>query len=125
MKHRPRVYVAGPYTGDGSLICKQQNVDRALAAAQVLVDRGMAPLVPHLCHFWDMVYPDLNSWETMMDIDLSWVESAEAVYRLPGVSMGADAETDYANLLGIPVFYTLFDVLSWHEYDYIKGVKVA
>lgn len=100
-----RVYVAGPYTkGD-----VEQNVKNAIQAASELADCGFAPFVPHLCHFWHAQRPrDYQSW---IDMDLAWVDASDALLRLPGDSAGADGEVKRADEKGIPVFYSLADLL--------------
>ena len=45
---RPRIYVAGPYTQGDSCV----NTRNALDVGNRLMDKGMAPFVPHLSHFW-------------------------------------------------------------------------
>lgn len=63
---------------------------------------GYAPLVPHLTEEFTncgLIHP----WSVWIDVDLSWVEVSQAVYRLPGASSGADAECEHAKKHGIPI----------------------
>lgn len=93
-----RVYIAGPYTkGDVAL-----NVRAALQAASDLRDAGYAPYVPHLTHFWHMLFP--RSYESWLDQDNQYLPVCEALVRLPGESSGADKEVALARSLGIPVY---------------------
>jgi hypothetical protein len=55
-------------------------------------------------------HPDMTHREWMR-IDLDWVAVADAVLRLPGPSKGADMECARAKELGIPVFYSVDDLL--------------
>jgi len=99
-----RIYVAGPYS-QGDLAA---NVRRAMDAGTALLAAGHAPLVPHLNHFWHAHEP--HPERTWLDLDLAWLEVADAVLRLPGPSAGAGAECDAARHLGIPVYGALADV---------------
>jgi hypothetical protein len=106
LKHdRVRVYISGPYTSD-----PDGNTEAAIRLGQHLLKAGFAPMVPHLTHFWHERYP--NPWDTWLELDLPWVAGADAVYRMPGKSSGADAEVEYALRLGIPVFYELRDIVE-------------
>ena len=42
---------------------------------------------------------------------MPWVAVADAVLRLPGLSKGADMETALARNKGVPVFYSIEDVV--------------
>lgn len=101
---RSRIYVAGPYSSD-----PEGNTYMALVEGQRLLERGYAPMVPHLSHFWNEVIE--NPYSDWLDLDLAWVAVADAVYRIPGDSPGADREVELADKLGIPVYETLADLL--------------
>ena len=95
---RPRVYISGPITmGD-----REHNFQQAADLHRRLLLCGLAPLNPML----SMKLPGAFEipHRTWIDGDLPWVECAEAVFRLPGASMGADEEVEYAKDLGIPIF---------------------
>lgn len=93
-----RVYIAGPYTQGDTAI----NVRTALGAAQELLLAGWAPYVPHLTHFWHLVYP--GPYEHWAALGIVWLEVADALVRLPGESPGADREVAFARDHGIPVY---------------------
>lgn len=98
---RPRVYISCPITlGD-----REANIRNADAAARALVDAGYAPFNPALSCF-SVACDDLTH-ETWIDIDLPWVEASDVVLRLPGESVGADQETDYASTCNVPVVHHL------------------
>lgn len=106
-KFRAKVYVAGPYTrGDVAT-----NVRKAIEAASSLVDRGFAPFVPHLTHFWHILSP--RPYEFWLDLDFEYLRCCDAVLRLPGESSGADREVELAKSLGIPVFEWASEV-DWY-----------
>lgn len=100
-----KIYIAGPYTG-GDVA---QNVRNAIEAANVLIENGFAPYVPHLSHFQHMLYP--QEYEKWMEIDLVWVDTCDALVRLPGLSPGADREVEFATKIGIGVYIGLEDFL--------------
>lgn len=101
---RRAIYISGPI----SLGDKQHNLRQAMDAGHELIKAGFAPLIPHLtmCLPWeaDVAHSD---W---IEVDLPWVASADAVLRLPGESVGADAECDFAFESGIPVVYSVQEV---------------
>ncbi len=101
-----RVYIAGPYTrGDVA-----QNVRRAIAAADRIADHGFVPFLPHLNHFWHLVFP--RHYEEWLVIDMEWLSFCDAVLRLSGESAGADKEVTLARKLNIPVFTSVESLLE-------------
>lgn len=100
------VYIAGPYTqGDVTA-----NVYRALDVATLLLDAGMTPIVPHLSHWWDRLYP--RDYQVWIDYDLRLLAKADILLRLPGESPGADGEVARAFELGIPVVHTVAEAIA-------------
>ncbi len=109
---RPRIYISGPLSTSGNEL---ENVDKAVAVARKLIDTGFAPLCPHLFYHLDPAFEIPHAiW---MEVDLPWVEVADAVLRIPGESVGAKIETDHAADLGIPVFTSIERLKTWafHE----------
>lgn len=100
-----RVFISGPYTlGDVAL-----NVRRAITAGQRVLDAGHVPFVPHLFHFWHLLYPaPIQQW---YDLDLIWLRQCEALIRVPGNSPGADVEEEQAKEWGIPVYGSVTEFL--------------
>ena len=95
-----KVYVAGPYTNGDTAI----NVRTALEVANNLADCGFAPYVPHLTHFWHLIFP--RPYEFWLDLDNTFLPSCNCLLRLPGASAGADKEVELAQRLKLPVFYS-------------------
>ena len=110
------------------------NIRQAEAAFLELARLGFAPMNPVwsvYCgsarwqasdHQFDPVHrvvatanalPTGTTHEDWMGVDLPWVAVAHAVLRLPGESVGADTETAHADRLGIPVFDSIPDLLTW------------
>jgi hypothetical protein len=102
-----RVYVAGPYTKPDPCV----NTNTAILAGDRLWAYGLIPFVPHLTHFWHTV--TLKPYTSWLAYDMEWLKVCDVVLRLPGESSGADKECDEAKSLGIPVFYTMADVVAW------------
>lgn len=121
---RLRVYIAGPISC-GPLA---ENINRATAAFVVLAKAGLAPFCPHWSAFSSpctdiggnrvaavgtvagnpsMAHAD---W---IGVDLPWVAASDAVLRLPGDSVGADAEVAHAIRHSVPIFHNTGDVLAW------------
>ena len=100
-----RIYIAGPYTkGDVAV-----NVNKAIKAADKLIDKGHLPYVPHLTHLWHIVSPKPYDFWMYLDgtIITYW---AEAILRLEGVSLGADNEIDMAKDMHLTIYYDIDDI---------------
>ena len=74
------------------------------------MDAGFAPFVPHLSHFqrFHRPRPD-DDW---LAVDFAWVEVSDALLRLPGDSVGADAEVRLASRLQIPLLHSVEEVVA-------------
>jgi hypothetical protein len=104
-----KVYIASPYTlGDVAV-----NVKVQLDMVDQLMNLGFAPFAPLYSHFQHMAHP--RPYTDWIEIDLVWVEACDCVLRLPGKSSGADGEVKHANGLGIPVFYSVTDMVKHYE----------
>ena len=99
---RNLIYVSGPLSGDGDPDKRLANVERAMQAGRALVSLGYSVFVPHLTHFIDP--DDSLGHDAWIDTDLTLLEPAAAVLRLPGYSTGANEEELHAIHLGIPVY---------------------
>lgn len=115
MSERLRVYVAGPLS-DADPDKRERKVADAMDAGIALMKAGFAPLVPHLTHFLDHRAIDVHNvtfpHADWMAVDLPWLDCADAVLRLPGASVGADMETERADELNIPVYYSLGQLVN-------------
>lgn len=110
---KPLIYVAGPITGD-PFGCVRQS----LTAFGPLRDAGCIPYLPQWSIIAEMVEP--IHYEVWLAYDFDIIGRADALFRLPGASPGADREVDEAHRLGIPVFYEVADVAAW-----APGYRVA
>jgi len=105
------VYVAGPYShGDVAV-----NVREAIQAADRLLIYGFYPYVPHLTHFWHLVFP--RPYQEWLELDKVWLKKCDAVLLLPGKSPGAEKEVDLAKEYNIPVFESIGELLEWRDDD--------
>ena len=104
----PLVYIAGPYSiGD-----QAKNVRRAMICWHELQDSGLvAPVCPHLSHFLHLLSP--RPHEEWLQHDEELLIRCDALFRLPGESLGSDAEVVVANNIPIPIFYDKSILLSW------------
>lgn len=92
-----RAYLSGPITKGN----RSWNFYQAAEFQRRLMLAGLAVWNPML----SMLHPD--GWSiphhTWLESDLAWVAVANVVLRLPGESVGADAECAFARDHGIPV----------------------
>lgn len=106
---KPVIYIASPYRV-GS---QAANVSVQLDAGHRVMDLGAYPIVPLLTHYMDIYEPrDEQDW---LDMGLEMVRRSDAVLRLPGYSVGADAEVEEARRYAIPVFFSFKDLTEWLE----------
>ena len=110
MKNR-LVYLAMPYTHPDPI----ENTNRAIQAAELLISKkaGFTPYVPHLSLAWHLVYPHAVSF--WYEYDLNILERCDCLLRLGGASEGADREVEYARQMGVPVFFSIEQLI---EYDW-------
>jgi hypothetical protein len=101
-----KCYIASPYRkGDMAL-----NVKRQMDTADELMNAGFCPFTPLLTHFQHIAHPRPESdW---LEQDREWVLVCDALLRLPGESVGADGEVDLAFKRGIPIFYSIQDLIE-------------
>jgi hypothetical protein len=137
--NRRRVYIAGPISkGD---LC--HNINQATDAFVELSKAGLAPFCPHWSAYskpaeWKMVPNrftrnmrqavvceatiqgnDQMQHADWLGVDLAWVSVSDAVLRLPGESIGADAEVAMAVVEDIPVFHSVAEVIEWDRREFV------
>ena len=108
MTKRYRVYCASPYSS-----APMENTIDAIVLADKLMGWGFVPYVPHLYHWWDLMYP--HDWEAWMNQCLPWITACDVLLRSPGESKGADREVEHAKANGIPVVYSEAELLEWER----------
>lgn len=108
------IYVAGPLYSSGDLVT---NTRAAIDAAQTLEQLQiegvvLRPFVPHICvQTWQLVYS--RGHVLAQDWDDFWLRRCDAVFRLPGYSVGSDHEEALAYELGLPVFRGVLALFQW------------
>lgn len=102
------VYIASPYTGD-----EERNTVFQIMVANKLVRLGFIPVWPLASHYWHLQYP--HDYEYWMYLDFEYIKRCDALLRMGGKSAGADREVEFAQSLGIPVFYNYTDLVSWKD----------
>jgi len=124
-----RVFISGPITPTGRLNPstneKQNqvaefldNVRQGITMATELITHGFAPYCPFVDFmYWFARTPEtpLPAGCTMQTCDLSWLRSADAILLLPGweTSTGVGGELELAKKLGIPVFYSIAELIEY------------
>jgi Domain of unknown function (DUF4406) len=104
-----KIYIAGPYTYG----FPGRNVTHALSIADKILDLGFYPYVPHLTHFWDMIYP--RTYESWMELDLIFLEICHGLFHIEGASRGVEIEIKRAKELYMPIFRSI-DRLKSYEW---------
>lgn len=105
-KAKKKIYISGPYTKGDVVI----NVRNAVLASDLLLSEGFIPFCPHTTHLWHTIAP--RPWQDWMNYDLEWIGTCGYMLRLPGESKGGDMEVARAIELGIPVYYSIEELLK-------------
>jgi hypothetical protein len=98
-----RVFIAGPYGDDNPKEVIRRNVEQADEVARTLMAMGHQVFVPQkMCQGWE---DDTRLCrELFIDLCNSFIRAwAEAIFRIPGESPGADAEVRLGRLLGLQI----------------------
>lgn len=95
---RISAYVAGPLYGSGHV---DDNIKRALHAAELVRENGAVPFVPHMFVFWHFRHEHPEDYWLAMD--RHWLLKCDVLLVLPGVSPGSRKEEAWAAEAGIPV----------------------
>jgi hypothetical protein len=115
-----RIYIAGPYnpvntTTHGAAQVAQRNVDRVIAAANDIHDKGHYAFVPHLSHYLHIHFSckiDRGIWYYAYDNTFLDLWANAFFYLMP--SFGADQELDRFKKRNknneMPIFYRLDDI---------------
>lgn len=110
-----KVYIASPYTKpEGE---QEKNTIESFRMASVLMGLEFCPYAPLWSHYLHQHFP--QDYETYLKHDLEWLECCDFVLRLPGESRGADIEVKHAEKLGIPVCYSIEQLLTMRKNMYI------
>lgn len=99
-----RIYVAGPMAKG----VFAENMRAAYDTAHQIMNRGHWPFVPHL--FWHLELWAARSAEEWLGLDKVWLAACDAIIRLPGASVGADLEMQWAGEHGLIAFYSVGDI---------------
>ncbi len=103
---RPLLYLSGPLSNGGTLPIWQQkeHVRFASEMALTLIRRKFAVYCPAWSVLGEELVHDHLSHAEWIENDLPWIAQADALYRLPGDSKGADLEIAHANACNVRVF---------------------
>ena len=105
------IYVAGPFTGDGTQCVKDSNQIQAENIGRAIKDKGHYAHVPHAATaFLENGDSEQEEWKYFMTMDLMLIDRAMDALFFIGSSPGADREKQVAEKLGISVFTDLAQI---------------
>lgn len=93
-----RVYIAGPIANGHTAKPRDiyKNVRNAERFYEELINAGWTPILPHLSyHAWVNFDNDVH-WPRWIELDLDLLDVVCAIIRIPGESIGAEMEVQYA-----------------------------
>lgn len=110
-----KVYLSGPISQGDTLPCPARwaNVMEAMRIGVGLMEAGFWVHIPHLSLFYDFVGG--RKYEDMLQDDQVMVAFCDCLYRLPGVSEGADREVQWAVDSGRDVAHSLTTLYGKRE----------
>jgi hypothetical protein len=110
-----RVYVAGKYN-DNNIISVLENMRLGIRACTELILKGYAPFCPWVDFHYSLMLREgeLLGKEIYHAHSLKWLEVSDCVLALPNYrnSDGALNEIKRAEYLGIPVYYSVEELLK-------------
>ena len=110
-----RVYVAGAMSADNFLEMLE-NIHDGIKLGSELLKNGYAPFVPHLDIFFKI--QNGSNFQVPMqyyyDYTMEWLKASDCVLVCPNYknSVGTKAEIAKAEEMGIPVYYSLEDLMG-------------
>ena len=111
-----RVYVAGCYSAD-NVIGVLDNMREGIRASVEVLLAGFSPFSPWLDYQFQLMLRngEMLTVEDYYRYSMAWLEVSDAVLVLPSwqSSVGVQAELARAGELGIPVFYTLEELVEY------------
>lgn len=103
-----KVYIAAPYSkGDIAI-----NVRNAIQAGEKISTYGMIPYIPHLTHFWHLFHSHPAGY--WYQYDFHWLDVCDCLLRIPGESIGADAEMKRMIENHRMVFLDIESLVDWY-----------
>ena len=111
-----KVYIASPYTnGD-----REENVRFQMGISNRLLDLGFYPFTPLYMHFQHLLFP--RTPEDWLKLDFVWLRQCDCIIRFftehNGIKLdspGADLEEELARKIGIPVFYSIEEMVVYYK----------
>ena len=109
------VFVSGPLTNGGTLEKPRilENIREAIRVAEHLLSEGFYPLIPHTSWYWEEQHS--HTQEEWLEYCVALMRRCDVVYRMDGVSSGADFEVNTCQDDDIPVFTTISQLLEWRN----------
>jgi hypothetical protein len=112
----PLVYIAGPITRP----CPLTNCGEGMRWFDLLLESGVCiPFAPHFSCFQQMHYP--RTHDEWLSYDYQILARCDAMFRLPGESVGADCEEDFCREQDIPIFHSLDALYEWCRDSFIAS----
>ena len=98
-----KVYICSRYRGDKNHPVSA-NVERALFACSYALNKGYAPIAPHLLYPRCLDDEDPREREIGLNAAREWIPTCDELWQWgASVSTGMAAEIEYAEQCGIPV----------------------
>ena len=109
-----RVYIASPYWDNDPQV-RHKRVQVQMSMANTLLSLGYHPFWPLHSYFLVQHGKDTGaeifSEEDWLLVSMSWISACDLFLRIPGDSVGADAEETYAREKKIPVYYSIDNII--------------
>lgn len=117
------VYIAGPYTGDGTFVSIDKNILKAEKYQVALTNLGIGCFCPHKHAAHLNSKGAIANEDFYYALDFHFLKNiADAILVMPGWenSVGTKREVDWAKKQGMPIFFpkyykNLSKILEWYN----------
>lgn len=107
MKGKLKVFISSPFSAGDQIVNARVQYDMW----DKLLTEGFIPFAPLWSIHQHLFNPRrYNEW---IEWDTEWVKVCDCLLRLPGESPGGDIEVAAARDAGIPVFFSLEELIKW------------
>lgn len=107
-----RIYIAGKLN---DMACDYiKNIHNMVVWSESVRKKGFAVFVPGIDFLQGVVFGDWE-YDDYFDNSQPWLAASDAMFVTPGweKSIGTKREIELAESLGIPVFYSVDDLVMW------------
>ena len=111
---RTRVYIAGKLNDPAEQYIR--NLHQMICFGILVQEAGFSVFIPGIDVLTGLMSGKME-YDDYFSNSAAWLEVSEAIFLVPGWerSSGSQKEVERANLLGIPIFEQIADLVAWNN----------